>query len=63
MITLGNKLLQTDADYVKNTLWPVILLDLGYVATNWMNTGFDLWEEVSEPLYYPSKRLIDLLVA
>ncbi|KAG9008965.1 hypothetical protein FRB94_005530 [Tulasnella sp. JGI-2019a] len=32
---------------VTNTIWPMVILDLDYVAGNWNNTGYDLWEEVN----------------
>lgn len=53
MITLANKLLADgSSSYVTGTLWPIILLDLNYVANNWNKTGFDLWEEVRVLLFY-----------
>ncbi|EJU06305.1 glucoamylase [Dacryopinax primogenitus] len=46
MLTYATYLLgQGNTSYVRNTLWPMITLDLGYVAQNWNMTGFDLWEE------------------
>ena len=30
--------------WAKQHLWPVLKLDLGYVAESWNLTGFDLWE-------------------
>ena len=35
--------------WVKQHLWPILKLDLGYVADSWNLTGFDLWE-ISSPL-------------
>ncbi|KAG8888666.1 hypothetical protein FRB98_007227 [Tulasnella sp. 332] len=32
---------------VTGTIWPMVILDLDYVAANWNATGFDLWEEVN----------------
>ncbi|QRV81394.1 glycoside hydrolase family 15 protein [Ceratobasidium sp. AG-Ba] len=32
-------------DYVVNTIWPIVKLDLDYVAYHWNVTGFNLWEE------------------
>jgi Glycosyl hydrolases family 15 len=53
IITLANNLIaQNNSTYVKNTLWPILLLDLNYVANNWNNTGFDLWEEVNNSHWF-----------
>ncbi|EIM85945.1 glucoamylase [Stereum hirsutum FP-91666 SS1] len=38
--------------YVSNTLWPIIKLDLDYVASNWNQTTYDLWEEVSSSSFF-----------
>ncbi|KAJ7451616.1 glucoamylase [Mycena latifolia] len=48
MIAYANWLLKntTESNVVTN-LWPTIKLDLDYVAANWNQTEFDLWEEVS----------------
>ncbi|KIY63917.1 carbohydrate-binding module family 20 protein [Cylindrobasidium torrendii FP15055 ss-10] len=52
-ITYGNYLLaKGNTSYVTNTLWPIIQLDLDYVAQNWNQTGFDLWEEVSSSSFF-----------
>ena len=37
LLTHGNE------TWVKQHLWPVLRLDLGYVADSWNLTGFDLW--------------------
>ncbi|CAE6388575.1 unnamed protein product [Rhizoctonia solani] len=37
---------RTGHRYVENTIWPIVVLDLDYVAHNWNVTGFNLWEEV-----------------
>ena len=34
------------------TLWPMITLDLAYVASYWNQTGFDLWEEVNSSSFF-----------
>ncbi|KAJ7029291.1 glucoamylase [Mycena alexandri] len=53
MISYANWLLQnTSASNVLDTLWPTIKLDLDYVAANWNQTGFDLWEEVSSSSFW-----------
>ncbi|KAJ7195533.1 glucoamylase [Mycena pura] len=53
MITYANWLLKnTSASNVRNTPWPVIKLDLDYVAANWNQTGFDLWEEISSSSFF-----------
>jgi glucoamylase len=53
MITFANHLIsQQNTTYVRNTLWPFILLDLNYVSSNWNSTGFDLWEEVNGASFF-----------
>ncbi|KAG5645422.1 hypothetical protein DXG03_006246 [Asterophora parasitica] len=53
LITWANHLLtQSNSSYVTGTLWPIIKLDLDYVASNWNLTGFDLWEEVSSSSFF-----------
>ncbi|KAF7364930.1 Glucoamylase [Mycena venus] len=53
MITYANWLLKnTTASDVLNTLWPTIKLDLDYVASNWNQTGFDLWEEIQSSSFF-----------
>lgn len=53
LITWANFLLkQSNSSYVTNTLWPIIKLDLDYVAANWNQTTFDLWEEVSSSSFF-----------
>ncbi|KAF8599197.1 glucoamylase [Ceratobasidium sp. AG-I] len=32
--------------YVADVIWPIVVLDLNYVAHHWNVTGFNLWEEV-----------------
>lgn len=53
MITYGNYLGTTNS-YVTGTLWPLVKLDLDYVAQYWNSTGFDLWEEVSGSSFFTS---------
>lgn len=53
LITWANFLLKQDnSSYVTDTLWPIIKLDLDYVAENWNQTTFDLWEEVSSSSFF-----------
>lgn len=40
MITYANWLIaNSNTTYVTNTLWPIILLDLNYVSSNWNQTS------------------------
>ncbi|EPS97511.1 hypothetical protein FOMPIDRAFT_154119 [Fomitopsis schrenkii] len=41
-----------NTSYVTNTLWPIIELDLNYVAGNWNQSTFDLWEEVDSSSFF-----------
>ncbi|KAL0960774.1 hypothetical protein HGRIS_005795 [Hohenbuehelia grisea] len=53
LIGFANHLLaHNDPAYVTNDLWPMIKLDLDYVAANWGNHGFDLWEEVDSMSFF-----------
>ena len=53
MIRYANYLLaQGNETWVAQHLWPVLKLDLGYVADSWNLTGFDLWEEVSGSSFF-----------
>ncbi|KAG8735930.1 hypothetical protein FRC10_010001 [Ceratobasidium sp. 414] len=51
MMTYGTSLGATNS-YTTGTIWPYVKLDLDYVAGNWNNTGFDLWEEVSGSSFF-----------
>ncbi|CAE6447014.1 unnamed protein product [Rhizoctonia solani] len=51
MITYANSLGASDS-YVTGTIWPLVKLDLDYVAQYWNSTGFDLWEEVSGSSFF-----------
>ncbi|CAE6450706.1 unnamed protein product [Rhizoctonia solani] len=51
MITYANSLGASDS-YVTGTIWPMLKLDLDYVAQYWNSTGFDLWEEVSGSSFF-----------
>ena len=53
IMRFANHLLaQGNETWVKQHLWPVLKLDLGYVADSWNLTGFDLWEEVSASSFF-----------
>ena len=53
MITYANWLIKNgNSSFVTATLWPSIKLDLDYVAANWNQTTFDLWEEVSSSSFF-----------
>ncbi|KAJ7451618.1 glucoamylase [Mycena latifolia] len=53
MIAYANWLLKnTTVSNVVTDLWPTIKLDLDYVAANWNQTGFDLWEEISSSSFF-----------
>ncbi|KAF8073537.1 glycoside hydrolase family 15 protein [Lyophyllum atratum] len=55
LITYANSLIgQSNTTYVVQKLWPVIKLDLDYVANKWNSSGFDLWEEVSSSSFFTS---------
>ncbi|KAG5638680.1 hypothetical protein H0H81_011060 [Sphagnurus paluster] len=55
LITYANWLIsQSNMTYVTQNLWPVIKLDVDYVANNWNSSGFDLWEEISSSSYWTS---------
>ncbi|KAF8753343.1 Starch binding domain [Rhizoctonia solani] len=51
MITYANFVGASDT-YVTGTIWPMVKLDLDYVAKYWNSTGFDLWEEVSGSSFF-----------
>ncbi|KAI0279175.1 glucoamylase [Russula aff. rugulosa BPL654] len=53
MITYANWLIANhNASYVVKTLWPIIKLDLDYVATWWNQTTYDLWGEVRSSSFF-----------
>ncbi|KAI8978782.1 glucoamylase [Trametes punicea] len=53
IITYANWLLDNgNTTYVQNTLWPIIQLDLDYVATYWNESTFDLWEEIDSSSFF-----------
>nr|BAU78332.1 glucoamylase2 [Pholiota microspora] len=53
LITYANWLIaESNTTFVTNSLWPVIKLDLDYVATFWNQSTFDLWEEVDSSSFF-----------
>ncbi|KAN0087496.1 carbohydrate-binding module family 20 protein [Tylopilus felleus] len=53
IITYANWLIANGStSYVTDVLWPVIQLDLDYVANNWNQTTFDLWEEIDSSSFF-----------
>ncbi|KAJ3553980.1 hypothetical protein NM688_g3339 [Phlebia brevispora] len=41
-----------NTSWVTNTLWPVIKLDLDFVALHWNLTTYDLWEEIYSSSFF-----------
>ncbi|KAI9443329.1 glycoside hydrolase family 15 protein [Lactarius indigo] len=41
-----------NSTYVEKSLWPIIRLDLDYVAANWRQPTFDLWEEINSTSFF-----------
>jgi len=53
LITLANHFISKgNTTFAQDTLWPMITLDLNYVAQYWNQTTFDLWEEVSSSSFF-----------
>jgi len=53
LITYAKWLLNNgNTTFVTKTLWPVIKLDLDYVATYWNQSTFDLWEEINSSSFF-----------
>jgi len=53
IISYANYLLNNgNTSYVTNTLWPILQLDLDYVAGNWNYTTYDLWEEIDSSSFF-----------
>ncbi|KAG5727785.1 Glucoamylase [Termitomyces sp. T112] len=52
LITWANYLLSTNNISGAASLWSILELDLDYVASNWNETTFDLWEEVSSSSFF-----------
>ncbi|KAH0589145.1 Glucoamylase [Termitomyces sp. J132] len=52
LITWANYLLSTNNTSGAASLWSILELDLDYVASNWNETTFDLWEEVSSSSFF-----------
>ncbi|CCL98856.1 uncharacterized protein FIBRA_00862 [Fibroporia radiculosa] len=41
-----------NTSYVSDSLWPIIELDLNYIATYWNFSTFDLWEEIDSSSFW-----------
>lgn len=55
LLTYAKWLLQqNNTSYVTSTLWPIIQLDLDYVASSWNLSTYDLWEEVYALSFFTS---------
>lgn len=53
LITYANWLIKnSNTTFAESTLWPIIKLDLDYVAINWNLTTFDLWEEIDSSSFF-----------
>ncbi|KAI0821308.1 glucoamylase [Irpex lacteus] len=53
LISYSNWLISnSNSSWVTSKLWPVIKLDLDYVANNWNQSTFDLWEEVNSSSFF-----------
>lgn len=53
IITYANWLIADgNTSYATDTLWPVIQLDLDYVASSWNQSTFDLWEEIDSSSFF-----------
>ncbi|EKM51697.1 glycoside hydrolase family 15 protein [Phanerochaete carnosa HHB-10118-sp] len=53
IINYANWLIANDnSSWVTNNLWPIIKLDLDYVANNWNQSTYDLWEEVDSSSFF-----------
>ncbi|KAI0926850.1 hypothetical protein AcV5_007534 [Taiwanofungus camphoratus] len=53
IITYANWLLANgNTSFVTDTLWPVLQLDLDYVASNWNYSTYDLWEEINSSSFF-----------
>ncbi|KAF8443015.1 glycoside hydrolase family 15 protein [Boletus edulis BED1] len=53
IITYANWLIADgNTSHVTGALWPVLRLDLDYVANNWNQTTFDLWEELDSSSFF-----------
>ncbi|KAG6808583.1 hypothetical protein H0H92_003644 [Tricholoma furcatifolium] len=53
IITYANWLIsQGNTSYVTDTLWPILELDLNYVAENWNQSTYDLWEEINSSSFF-----------
>ncbi|KAF8629839.1 hypothetical protein AX15_003205 [Amanita polypyramis BW_CC] len=52
LITWANYLFSSNSSYVTGTLWPIIKMDLDYVAAYWNQSTYDLWEEVDSSSFF-----------
>ncbi|RDB14710.1 hypothetical protein Hypma_016313 [Hypsizygus marmoreus] len=53
LITYADWLIaNSNTTHVVQKIWPVVKLDIDYVANKWNNSGFDLWEEVSSASFF-----------
>lgn len=53
IIAYGNWLVSNGyTSTAQNVLWPIVSNDLSYVAQNWNQTGFDLWEEIKGSSFF-----------
>ncbi|KAF8325181.1 glucoamylase [Cantharellus anzutake] len=53
LINFANYLISNgNTSYPADTIWPMVQLDLDYVAGTWNETGFDLWEEVNGSSFF-----------
>ncbi|KAG6813739.1 hypothetical protein H0H92_007691 [Tricholoma furcatifolium] len=53
IMTYANWLIsQGNTSYVTDTLWPILELDLNYVADNWNQSTYDLWEEIDSSSFF-----------
>ncbi|THH26533.1 hypothetical protein EUX98_g7660 [Antrodiella citrinella] len=41
-----------NSTFVSSEMWPIIKLDLDYVAANWNQATFDLWEEIQSSSFF-----------
>ncbi|KAI0343607.1 glucoamylase [Trametopsis cervina] len=41
-----------NSSWVTTHLWPILRLDLDYVAANWNQSTFDLWEEINSSSFF-----------
>jgi glucoamylase len=55
LITYANWLLSHgNQTFVTTTIWPIVQKDLNYVALNWNQSSYDLWEEENTSSFFTS---------